>query len=198
MCRSTKPKKCITVIQAGILITYTAMKWVETLRPSLQSQTGEGVIPQLGLRSGPQCHQTLIDTQPQSSVSDLWVEEIAAVSTAVRSGQASNREAWWPFCTCCMGVKLQKEEQNILQCTNSVCLVCLLNFTFLARCILSRVIAVAYVSKEQETDCQRPSQDISKINKHNMHIRWSECQYWDKLNLQRKCHRNFPLNHTKL
>lgn len=93
---------------------------------------------------------------------------------------------------------IQNEEQNILQFTNCVCLVCLLNFTFPAYCTLSRAIAAAYVSKEQETDCQRPSQGISKINKHNMHIRWSECQRWDKLNLQRKCRRNFPLNHTKL
>lgn len=73
-----------------------------------------------------------------------------------------------------------------------VCLVCLLNFTFLAHCILSRVIAAAYVSKEQETDCQRPSQGISKINKHNTHIRWSECQLWDKLNWQRKLPLEFP------
>lgn len=93
---------------------------------------------------------------------------------------------------------IQKEEQNILQFTNCVCLFWLLNFTFPAYCTLSRAIAAAYVSKEQETDCQRPSQGISKINKHNMHIRWSECQHWDKLNLQRKCRRNFPLNHTKL
>jgi len=52
--------------------------------------------------------------------------------------------------------------------------------------------------KIRKQDCQRPSHGISKIRKHTMHIRWSQYQCWDKLNLKQKHCQNFPLNCTRL
>ena len=147
---------------------------------------------------GPQHHQTLTNAQLQSSVSDT--EWKRSPSRALRSGQARLLigKPDGPFTPTARESNCNSEGRTKYSLIHKLCLFCLLNFTFPAYRTLSRAIAAAYVPKEQETDCQRPSRGISKINKHNMHIRWSECQRWDKLNLQRKCCRNFPLNHTKL
>lgn len=201
MCRSTKPKKCITVNMAG--------KYFDNLHCNEVGRDPQAKLAKPNWRrsdpiAGAQVGTSVPSSPARHAASGLGVRPRGGRDcccehcSQVRLGFSQGGLMALLHLLHGSQNALQKQEQNILPCTNSVCLVCLRNFTFLARCIWNRVIAAAYVSKEQETDCQRPSQDISKISKHNMHIRWSECQHWDKLNLQRKCCRNFPLNHTKL
>lgn len=91
MCRSTKPKK-VYHCECGWYFDNLHCNEVgrdpqaKLAKPNWRSDCLAGAQVRTSLPSNPDRHAA------QGSVSDLWVEENAAVSTAVRSGWASHKE----------------------------------------------------------------------------------------------------------